>query len=108
MTEVKLIRIQTIQIPDWLRLYELLNLVFPQGGDWWPGSGQTQLAAASLAFVLISRLIIKGTSQPSPAQCNALLYWTELVMEIRKWRICINMCSALRDGRSGAIFFINN
>ena len=63
MTEVKLIRIQTIQIPDWLRLYELLNLVFPQGGDWWPGSGQTQLAAASLAFVLISRLIIKGTSQ---------------------------------------------
>ena len=70
MTEVKLIRIQTIQIPDWLRLYELLNLVFPQGGDWWPGSGQTQLAAASLAFVLISRLIIKGTSRPSPAQCN--------------------------------------
>ena len=68
MTEVKLIRIQTIQIPDWLRLYELLNLVFPQGGDWWPGSDQTQLAAASLAFVLISRLIIKGTSsaQPSP------------------------------------------
>ena len=32
MAEVKLIRIQTIQIPDWLRLYELLNRVFPQGG----------------------------------------------------------------------------
>ena len=102
MTEVKLIRIQTIQIPDWLRLYELLNLVFPQGGA---GLGPDTASCSQSGFCFNFQINYQGDQ---PAQCNALLYWTELAMEIRKWRICINMCSALRDGRSGAIFFINN
>ena len=69
MTEVKLIRIQTIQIPDWLRLYELLNLVFPQGGA---GLGPDTASCSQSGFCFNFQINYQG-DQLSSAQPSVML-----------------------------------